>query len=52
MVIDTLNKYNQEEDAVVIICILSKTNKVTSVSLRFFITSRPKLPIRNGFSEI
>ncbi|KAK3312023.1 hypothetical protein B0H66DRAFT_101489 [Apodospora peruviana] len=52
VVIDALDECDQEEDAVAIIRILSKAKEATSVSLRFFVTSRPELPIRNGFGEI
>jgi WD40 repeat protein len=52
VVIDALDECDREEDAVAIIRILSKAKEVTSVSLRFFVTSRPELPIRNGFGEI
>ena len=52
MVIDALDECDREEDAIAIIRILSKAKEVTSVSLRFFITSRPELPIRYGFGEI
>ncbi|KAK3333464.1 hypothetical protein B0T19DRAFT_354755 [Cercophora scortea] len=52
VVIDALDECDREEDAIAIIRILSKAKEVTSVSLRFFVTSRPELPIRNGFSTI
>jgi len=52
VVIDALDECDQEKDAVAIIRILSKAKEVTSVSLRFFVTSRPELPIRNGFGDI
>jgi len=52
VVIDALDECDQEEDAVAIIRILSKAKEATSVSLRIFVTSRPELPIRNGFGRI
>ncbi|KAK0632942.1 hypothetical protein B0T14DRAFT_542129 [Immersiella caudata] len=52
VVIDALDECDREEDAVAIIRILSKAKEANSVSLRFFVTSRPELPIRNGFGEI
>jgi len=52
VVINTLNKYNREEDTVAIIRILSKAKKATFISLKFFITNKPKLPIYNNFSKI
>ncbi|KAL2197927.1 hypothetical protein P885DRAFT_68124 [Corynascus similis CBS 632.67] len=52
VVIDALDECDREEDAIAIIRILSKAKTVTSVALRFFITSRPELFIRSGFTEI
>ncbi|KAK4249360.1 hypothetical protein C7999DRAFT_39481 [Corynascus novoguineensis] len=52
VVIDALDECDREEDAMAIIRILSKAKEVTSVALRFFITSRPELFIRSGFDEI
>lgn len=52
VVIDALDECDREEDAIAVIRILSKAKEVTSVSLRFFVTSRPELPIRYGFGEI
>lgn len=52
MVINALDEYDREEDAKAIIGILSRAKEVTLVSLRFFITSRPELPIRYGFGKI
>ncbi|KAL2144248.1 hypothetical protein VTI28DRAFT_9385 [Corynascus sepedonium] len=52
VVIDALDECDREEDAIAIIRTLSKAKKVTSVALRFYITSRPELFIRSGFDEI
>lgn len=52
VVVDALDECDREEDAKAIIGILSRAKEVTSVSLRFFVTSRPELPIRYGFGKI
>lgn len=52
VVIDALDECDREDDATAIIRLLSKAKDVTSVRLRFFVTSRPELPIRLGFKDI
>ena len=52
VVIDALDECDREEDIVVLINLLSRANEATSFRLRFFVTSRPELPIRLGFKEI
>jgi hypothetical protein len=52
IVIDVLDECDREEDVRVIIRLLSQVQRITSVQLKFFLTSRPELPIRLGFEDI
>ncbi|KAL8383434.1 hypothetical protein RB595_010567 [Gaeumannomyces hyphopodioides] len=52
VVVDALDECDREEDATVLIRLLSRAKEVTSFRLRFFVTSRPELPIRLGFKKI
>ncbi|KAJ5948231.1 hypothetical protein N7466_001246 [Penicillium verhagenii] len=54
IVIDALDECesNNSEDIRIILALLSQLQKSTSVQLRFFLTSRPELPIRLGFDKI
>lgn len=52
IVIDALDECDLEEDARNMVHLLARATEVTSVRLRFFITSRPELPIRLGFKSI
>jgi hypothetical protein len=52
IVIDALDECDQEEDVRIIIRLLSRVKHITSVQLKFFLTSRPELPIRLGFKDI
>src|SRR6185437_12665112 len=53
VVIDALDECDQEDDVKRIIHLLSQTKHlVSSVSLKFFVTSRPELPIRLEFKKI
>jgi hypothetical protein len=52
IVIDALDECEHDNDTRVIIRLLARLKEVTTVSLRIFVTSRPELPIRLGFSEI
>ncbi|RKK18447.1 Vegetative incompatibility protein HET-E-1 [Fusarium oxysporum f. sp. cepae] len=51
MVIDALDECDQEADIRLLINIFSQAKTVRS-HLRVFLTSRPELPIRLGFSEV
>ncbi|KAG7414192.1 Vegetative incompatibility protein HET-E-1 [Fusarium oxysporum f. sp. rapae] len=51
MVIDALDECDQEADIRLLINIFSQANTVCP-QLRVFLTSRPELPIRLGFSEV
>jgi hypothetical protein len=52
IVIDALDECDREEDVRTIIRLLSQVQRITSVQLKFFLTSRPELPIRLGFEDI
>ncbi|KAL6798148.1 vegetative incompatibility protein HET-E-1 [Trichoderma sp. SZMC 28012] len=52
VVIDALDECDLEEDARSIVHLLARAMEVTSIRLRFFVTSRPELPIRLGFKGI
>ena len=52
VVIDALDECEREEDIQAILRLLEQTKDVKSVSLRFFVTSRPELPIRLGFKQM
>jgi NACHT domain len=52
IVVDALDECDALEYARLIILLLSQAKHFTSVRLRFFVTSRPELPIRLGFEDI
>ncbi|BCR82721.1 uncharacterized protein ACHE_10123A [Aspergillus chevalieri] len=52
IVIDALDECDSEDDMRVILRLLPRVQKSTSMRLRFLLTSRPELPIRLGFTEI
>jgi hypothetical protein len=52
VVIDALDECDRQDDATAIIRLLARAKEVTSVRLRFFVTSRPELPIRLGFQDV
>lgn len=52
VVVDALDECDNLEHVKLIIRLLSQAKEFTSVRLRFFVTSRPDLPIRLGFNDI
>ncbi|KAL8303428.1 hypothetical protein RB600_007058 [Gaeumannomyces tritici] len=52
VVVDALDECDREEDAKVLIYLFSRAREVAPFRLRFFVTSRPELPIRLGFKKI
>ncbi|KAL8367221.1 hypothetical protein RB599_010285 [Gaeumannomyces hyphopodioides] len=52
VVVDALDECDREEDAKVLVYLFSRAREVASFRLRFFVTSRPELPIRLGFKKI
>lgn len=51
IVIDALDECDREEDVRTIIRLFS-VKHITSIQIKFFLTSRPELPIRLGFEDI
>ncbi|OJJ65577.1 hypothetical protein ASPBRDRAFT_201704 [Aspergillus brasiliensis CBS 101740] len=52
IVIDALDECEPEEDVEIILDLLPKAEKATNMTIRFFLTSRPEIPIRFGFDQI
>ncbi|KAK3945964.1 hypothetical protein QBC46DRAFT_336128 [Diplogelasinospora grovesii] len=52
VVVDALDECDSLEHARLIIHLLSQAKQFTSIRLKFFVTSRPELPIRLGFKDI
>ncbi|PYH47089.1 putative wd40 protein [Aspergillus saccharolyticus JOP 1030-1] len=52
IVIDALDECDNDKDVAVIFELLLHVHKFSSPRLRFFITSRPELPIRLGFRTV
>lgn len=52
IIIDALDECEQDEDIRLIISLLSRVNHRQLLKLRIFVTSRPELPIRLGFSTV
>ena len=52
VVVDALDECDREEDATTIIGLLPRAKKLSSVRLKFFITSRPEFPILLQFDKI
>jgi hypothetical protein len=52
ILIDTLDKCEQEEDIRTILCLLSQTKDIESARFQIFVTSRPELPIRLSFMSM
>lgn len=52
LVVDGLDECERDDDIRVIISLLSQTATLSSVNLKTFLTSRPELPIRLGFSNM
>lgn len=52
VVVDALDECDHDDDIKVILQLLPRVQEVNSLCLRFFITSRPELPLRLGFNAI
>ncbi|GKZ94884.1 hypothetical protein AnigIFM59636_008615 [Aspergillus niger] len=52
IVIDALDECEPEKDVEIILDLLPKVEKATNMTIRFFLTSRPEIPIRFGFDQI
>ena len=52
LVIDALDECEDEKSIGIILQLLAEAHLLETVQLRVFITSRPEVPIRNGFTRI
>ncbi|OJJ68072.1 hypothetical protein ASPBRDRAFT_47014 [Aspergillus brasiliensis CBS 101740] len=52
IVIDALDECEPEEDVEIILDLLPEVEVATKMAIRFFLTSRPEIPIRFGFDQI
>lgn len=52
IIVDALDECDSPQQLGSIIRLLSQARDITSVCLKFFLTSRPELPIRLGFEDI
>ncbi|KAH7459866.1 Vegetative incompatibility protein [Fusarium oxysporum f. sp. matthiolae] len=52
VVIDALDECDQEKDIQAIVSLLPEAKQVTSVRLKFFVTSRPEIPVYVEFKRI
>lgn len=52
IIIDALDECEREEDIRLLITLFSRVHHQDPVKLRVFVTSRPELPIRLGFSKV
>jgi hypothetical protein len=52
LVIDALDECDDNRDIDLIVRLLAETQSMERVRLRVFLTSRPEVPIRNGFDKI
>ncbi len=52
IVVDALDECDREENVRTIIRLFSQVKHTASAQLKFFVTSRPELPIRLGFQDI
>lgn len=52
LVIDALDECDSERDVRIILRLLATTKSLSNIRLRIFITSRPEIPVRCGFSQI
>ena len=52
IVVDALDECEHDNDIQVILQLLPRVQEIKSLCLRFFITSRPELPIRLGFKTV
>ena len=49
VVLDALDECDRDEDTKKVLRLLTQTKDIKPISLRFFVTSRPELPVRLGF---
>jgi hypothetical protein len=52
LVVDALDECDNEDDIRIIVQLLAETRSLKRLRLQAFITSRPDVPIRHGFSQV
>jgi hypothetical protein len=52
VILDALDECDDQNHVTTLISLLSKAKEIRNVRLRFFITSRPELPIQLGFKKL
>jgi hypothetical protein len=52
LIVDALDECDKEEHIGIILQLLAEARTLKTVRLRVFLTSRPEIPIRHGFSQI
>lgn len=52
LVVDALDECDNEDDIRIIVQLLAEARSLKRLRLRAFITSRPEVPIRHGFSQV
>jgi hypothetical protein len=52
LVVDALDECEEENDVRIILQLLAEAPSLETVRLRVFLTSRPEVPIRNGFNKM
>jgi hypothetical protein len=52
LIVDALDECDNDMDTHVIVHLLAKAQLLRTTRLRIFLTSRPEVPIRNGFGEV
>jgi hypothetical protein len=52
LVVDALDECDNDEDIRIIVDLLAEAQSLMTARLRIFLTSRPEVPIRNGFVEV
>jgi hypothetical protein len=52
VVVDALDECDSDNDIQIILNLLAEVRSLEKVWLRVFLTSRPEVPIRNGFIQI
>jgi hypothetical protein len=52
LIVDALDECDSESDIELIVELLARAHETKSVPLRVLLTSRPELPVRNGFAHV
>lgn len=52
LIVDALNECDNDDNIRIIVHLLAEIRSLNKAQLRVFLTSRPEVPIRHGFSQI